>query len=145
MSNEYGFFNVLSHILYGKELKDENLNDFSLFMFNRWVSMRSPQDCEFVNMFLNTYPISKLDDKESVVKFLQRIVPKMKYSKIDYIKKSSKESTKKSKSDIDDEKMINFLASQLEISKRESKLLVENKKFRESDDFKELKKSLKYI
>jgi hypothetical protein len=141
--NNFGFFNVLSHILYDRPLKEENINDFSLFMFNRCLSMRSPEDCEFVNSFINSKELAAITDKKELVDALKNIIIKQKYSKITYIKKQKKEKNKTLKNEL--EKIIPIMSENLEISEKDCRVLLEDERVVNTKEFKQLKKGLKYV
>ena len=86
-------FDILNSILYTKKKLDLNLEDENViggpFMLNRWISMYSKELCVFVNNTLNkVYP---LEDKNSLYNFYYNFLPKIKFKKIAYIKKTKKD------------------------------------------------------
>lgn len=84
---------------------------YNNYMINRWISMYSPQLATIVNLTTNRYS-SIFETRNSHYRFLCSVIPKVKIYRINYIKKTSKEK--------DDEKdVIEMLARNLELSKRE--------------------------
>lgn len=74
-------------------------SQFNLFMVNRWTSMYSKEINEYVNETSNKF-WSLFDDKISQYDYIHSVFPKLKFKRLNYIKKTKKE--KKSK----EEKMI---------------------------------------
>jgi Zn-dependent M32 family carboxypeptidase len=110
-------FQYLNSILFSKKKIDLNCDDesqFNLFMINRWTSMYSKELNEYVNETTNKY-WSLFDDKPSQFNYVYSVFPKLKFKKLNYIKKIKKE--KKSK---EENKLIPEFYSQ-----REYKQLVE--------------------
>ena len=94
------------------------LEDYIPFLINRWLSFVSPSSClginESVNMLGNI-------DKMHHYKLLLKLFPKSKQSSfIKYVKKVKEEKTK------EDDK-VDMLACNMEVSRREMKLLLELK------------------
>jgi hypothetical protein len=85
-------FNILNSILYSKKKLELNLEDENIFipyMINRWVSMYNGDLAVFINNFFNkSLPF---ECKESYFDYYFNLCPKLKFKKIDYIKKSKKE------------------------------------------------------
>ena len=65
-------------------------SQFNLFMINRWTSIYSKELNEYINetsnKFWNIY-----DDKINQYNYLYNLIPKLKYKRINYIKKTKKE------------------------------------------------------
>ena len=94
------------------------LEDYIPFLINRWLSFINPQICSAVNESVNS--LGNIS-KEQHYKLLLNLYPKSKQIPfIKYVKKVKEEKTK------EDDNII-LLASNMEISKREAKLLLELK------------------
>ena len=114
-------FDVLNSVLYNKRRVDINIEDssFQLFQINRWISMYSPEMCYFVNETSN-FRIDKIfESKEEIYDFLLNTMPRLKYKKINYIKKPTKKTT--SKNEEKELEKIEGLADNIELSQREIK------------------------
>lgn len=109
-------FTFITDILFKK--KGNLLNnvdqesEYNPYMICRWISMYSPEAATIINHTCNKY-YSVFETKESHYNFLCNIIPKSKPRKLNYIKKSQK------KPDKDYDQIIDILASNLEISKKE--------------------------
>lgn len=93
------------------------LDDYIPYLINRWLSFITPQICGAVNENINT--LGNIS-KEQHYKLLLRLYPKSKVPFIQYVKKVKEEKTK------EDDK-VEMLACNMEMSKRETKLLLELK------------------
>ena len=93
------------------------LEGYIPFLINRWLAFISPQICGAINESTNT--LGNID-KEQHYKLLLRLYPKSKVPFIKYIKKVKEEKTK------EDDK-VTLLASNMEMSEREVKQLLELK------------------
>lgn len=119
-------FDVISDVLFLKKgdqfktIEDESDSAIQPYMLNRWISMYSPTTAKIINCVNNRY-WSVLSSKRDWYKFTLNILPRNRFQKIDYIKKAAKEKTEKS----EDNKIIEILAHNLELSAREVKLYVE--------------------
>lgn len=91
------------------------LDDYIPFLINRWLSFISPSACGAVNESVNS--LGNIS-KEHHYKLLLKLYPKSKVPFISYVKKVKEEKTK------EDDK-VETLASNMEMSKRETKLLLE--------------------
>ena len=100
-------FQYINSLLYSKKKIDMNCDDetqFNQYMINRWTSMYSPEIASFINETSNKF-----------WSLLYNLLPRLKYKKIQYIKKTKKDKKKK-----EDEPILpEFL------SKREYKLYVD--------------------
>ena len=86
-------FQYLNSLLYSKKKIDMNCDDesqFNLFMINRWSSMYSKEINEYVNETSNKY-WSLFDDKQSQFNYLYNLLPRLRFKKISYLKKTKKE------------------------------------------------------
>ena len=115
-------FDFLNSILFTKKDKFDNADDetqYNAYLINRWISMYSPECAQYINSTTNwLYPI--FDEKKDHYKFLKRILPKVSYKHMPYIKK-----IKPDNSD-DKEDNVELLAKSLELSQREVKYLFES-------------------
>lgn len=91
------------------------LEDYIPFLINRWLSFVAPQICSAVNESVNS--LGNIS-KEQHYKLLLKLYPKSKVPFIKYVKKVKEEKTK------EDDK-VDMLASNMEMSRRETKLLLE--------------------
>ena len=117
-------FDYINSILYKKELRLlEGINfdqEFQPYLIQRWLSMYSPEICNILNETSNKqYGI--FENKEMWFDYFDTIIPKMKYSRLEYIKKVNK----KAKRNKEDDKIIEFLAKNSELSQREIKQMVD--------------------
>ena len=122
-------FNYLSNILFtkrDKELKTlDQQSDYQPFLINRWCSMLNKQTCQIVNTTTNTmYQV--FENKVDHYKFLHYIIPRERFKRINYIKK-----TKVEKSKDDDTKL---LAKNLNLSCREISIYKQYLGDREKDN-----------
>ena len=65
--------------------------EFSPFMVNRWVSMYSPEMANVVNETTNRYS-TIFENKKELLNFYVSVLPKVKFKRIAYIKKNTKDS-----------------------------------------------------
>lgn len=83
-------FEQLNTILYSKthtELNCDDESQFILFMINRWSSMYSPQIALAINETTNkNYSI--FTTKQDAFNYLFYILPKLKFKRLNYIKKT---------------------------------------------------------
>jgi hypothetical protein len=93
------------------------LEEYIPYLINRWLSFIDPQICSAVNESVNS--LGNID-KELHYKLLLKLYPKSKVPFIKYIKKIKEEKTK------EDDK-ASLLASNMEMSEREVKVLLELK------------------
>ena len=90
-------FQYLNSILFSKQKIDINCDDesqFNLFMVNRWTSMYSKELNEYINETTNKY-WNLFDDKLSQYNYIYSVLPRLKFKRLNYLKKIKKE--KKSK------------------------------------------------
>tara|TARA_R110002153_G_scaffold23408_2_gene75968 strand:- start:5510 stop:5869 length:360 start_codon:yes stop_codon:yes gene_type:complete len=89
-------FQYLNSLLFSKKNIDMNCDDesqFNLFMVNRWTSMYSKEMNEYVNETTNKY-WNLFDDKPSQYAYIYNVFPKLKFKRLNYIKKTKKEKKK---------------------------------------------------
>jgi hypothetical protein len=111
-------FDYLNNILYDKEkeLLEEN-NEFVPFLIQRWLSMHSPEVAYILNETTNRY-WAAMGDKQDWYNMLMTQLPRVKFKKLQYIKKPKETNNK-------DDELIKRLADNMEISQREVRLLLE--------------------
>ena len=111
-------FDYLNNILYDKEkeLLEEN-NEFVPFLIQRWLSMHSPEVAYIVNETTNRY-WAAMGDKQDWYNMLMTQLPRVKFKKLQYIKKPKETNNK-------DDELIKRLADNIEISQRDVRLLLE--------------------
>jgi len=108
-------FDTLNDILISKKGDQldniDNEKEYSGYLINRWLSMYSPNLAIIINETVNKYYNNFITKKEHY-KFLCKIIPNSSRKKIEYFKKD------KAENQIDD-KIIGFLAKNMQLSKRE--------------------------
>ena len=90
-------FQFLNSLLYSKKKADMNRDDesqFNMFMINRWSSMYSKEINNYINESSNKY-WNLFDEKDEQYNFLYYLLPKLKFKRINYIKKLKKEKKQK--------------------------------------------------
>ena len=115
-------FKHLNDILFDKQgdrlSNVDSEEDYSMFMINRWISMYSSDTCSVINSTVNwLHPI--FETKQQHYRFLSKILPTYRKKFIQYIKKNKYEE------DTAEDELINLLARNLELSKKEVKYLIE--------------------
>ena len=86
-------FQYINSILFSKKKIDMNCDDesqFNLFMLNRWTSMYTKELNEYINETSNKY-WNLFDDKINQYNYIHNLLPRLKYKRISYIKKTKKE------------------------------------------------------
>lgn len=114
-------FDILNSLLFTKKSLDLNIEDeqqFNLFMVNRWCSMYSESITTIINHTTNNKLGGIFDTKQDQSLFLKNILPRVKFKKINYIKKNKE---KKTNEPLD----LKLLAKNKELSLRELKQYVE--------------------
>lgn len=95
-------FQYLNSLLFSKKKIDMNCDDesqFNLFMINRWSSMYSKEINEYVNETSNKY-WSLFDDKLNQYNYLYNLLPRLKFKRLNYLKKIKKEKKNKEEKQI---------------------------------------------
>jgi hypothetical protein len=90
-------FQYLNGLLFSKKKADMNCDDesqFNMFMVNRWSSMYSKEMNEYVNETTNRY-WNLFNDKQSQYNYIYSVFPKLRFKRLNYIKKTKKEKVKK--------------------------------------------------
>lgn len=108
-------FDTLNDILIykkGDQLDNiDNEKEYSGYLINRWLSMYSPNLAIIINETVNKY-YNNFITKKDHYRFLCKVIPNSPRKKIEYFKKD------KAENQIDD-KIIGFLAKNMQLSKRE--------------------------
>lgn len=100
ISGNYYYMNLfqyLNGLLFSKKKADMNCDDesqFNMFMVNRWSSMYSKEMNEYVNETTNRY-WNLFNDKQSQYNYIYSVFPKLRFKRLNYIKKTKKEKVKK--------------------------------------------------
>lgn len=125
---EKTIFDYINSLLYTKKKIDINIEDksFILYLFNRWVSMYSPELCYYVNETLNKRLYEIFPNINEQYNYAYNILPKMHYKKINYIKKL-KSNNDKSKLE-KEHNTVKSYADNLELSQREIELYLDMSK-----------------
>jgi len=120
-------FDLIKDILYKKSgdllAKEEFQSEFQPFILQRWLSMHSNLNVRILNVTTNKV-YKAIADKEQWYKLFITTLPKAKFKKFSYIKKSS--STRKSEPKTNMEQAIKLVAQKHKISEREVKDYIEN-------------------
>lgn len=120
---EVNIFDYIKDILFQKKKKfvncsDEQL-DFSPFMLQRWCSMSNKDAALILNETTNKW-LTLATSKQHFYSLLVEVLPKQKQKKVAYIKKP----TNSNKEEYD----ISSISNNLELSKREVKILLKTLK-----------------
>jgi hypothetical protein len=95
-------FQYLNSLLFSKKKIDMNCDDesqFNLFMVNRWSSMYSKEINEYVNETSNKY-WNLFDDKLNQYNYLYNLLPRLRFKRLNYLKKIKKEKKNKEEKQI---------------------------------------------
>lgn len=99
----------------------DELTEYNAFSVNRWASMHSPETAWLIN---ETY--NKLWDifttQEERYRFQMAVIPRLKFKRINYIKKIKK--SPKNTEDKEIAERIKLLSNSLELSQKEIKSLL---------------------
>lgn len=115
-------YDVINSILFKRPIDKSAIEELHApFMAVRMLSFYDPSTISLANE-LNRLG-HQFQDKQVSFNFFNTLVPKLKYKRVEYIKKE-KASTKK-KADEDRETKIKLIAKRLEISEREAKNYVD--------------------
>lgn len=111
------FFDMLRILFFNRReqtciLDTESQSHFVPFLLNRWLSFYDRDRCMLVNETINKYT-GLFEDKHELFKLYYKLLPVLKFKKIEYIKKK-KESTNE-----EEKYNISLIAKNKNISKRE--------------------------
>lgn len=97
-------FDILRDILYKKTGQfignSEKMDEFSVFMIQRWISMYSDYAVDFMNSTVNILYGTLSDDE--LYQFMLTSLPKYKDKRINYIKNVAKKANQKKAKDNED-------------------------------------------
>jgi hypothetical protein len=115
-------YDVINSILFKKGIDKSAIEEMHVpFMFIRWLAFYDPSVIPLANE-LNRIA-HQFHDKQDSYNFFNTVVPKLRYKKIPYIKKTK--ATPKRKADEKREEQISRLAYANEVSCREAKMYLE--------------------
>ena len=111
------FFDMLRTLFFNRRestyiLDTESQTHFVPFLLNRWLSFYDRDRCILVNETINKYT-GIFEDKHDLFKLYYKLLPVLKFKKIEYIKK------KKESSNEEEKYNISLIAKNKNISKRE--------------------------
>lgn len=129
MEEVIDLFSYIRSILFTKKnlIDDFDEDEYVPFFINRWMSMYSPELCYFINNTINFRLDKIFSDKKDIYKFAYNIMPKQKYERISYIKKSNTQNKKTKKDEEYEQKIIDYSIN-YELSQKEIRNLLELKK-----------------
>lgn len=110
-------FDILNSLLHTKKDIDLNVEDeqqFNLFMVNRWCSMYSKDIATIINFTSNQNIGGIFDSKQDQFKFMQHLLPRVNFKRINYIKKKKEPKTEETDN-------LKILAKSKQLSVRELK------------------------
>lgn len=119
-------FQMINEVLFYKKEQTPNEDDLKLFapfLINRYASMYSPEMCEYINFMLNENNKINLTPME-LYKLFHTIIPKLRYKKIAYIKKSAKTTDTLTKKEQELQDKIKCIAYNKELSIKEVNNLI---------------------
>tara|TARA_R110002096_G_scaffold7875_2_gene33722 strand:- start:707 stop:1084 length:378 start_codon:yes stop_codon:yes gene_type:complete len=117
------FFQLQNKLFYSDKNKSAEFLDsegeqaFVPFLLNRWLTMYSKQTVSFVNDTLNKYCGVFDTDKQKTYRLYYNLIPRLKFKRINYIKK-----VKKDKAEQEDLDQLKLIARNKNISVRELKI-----------------------
>jgi|TARA_R110000796_G_scaffold88535_1_gene190421 hypothetical protein len=117
------FFQLQNKLFYSDKSKSVEFLDsegeqaFVPFLLNRWLTMYSKQTVSFVNDTLNKYCGVFDTDKQKTYRLYYNLIPRLKFKRINYIKK-----VKKDKAEQEDLDQLKLIARNKNISVRELKM-----------------------
>jgi|TARA_R110000824_G_scaffold54918_6_gene151460 hypothetical protein len=117
------FFQLQNKLFYSDKSKSAEFLDsegeqaFVPFLLNRWLTMYSKQTVSFVNDTLNKYCGVFDTDKQKTYRLYYNLIPRLKFKRINYIKK-----VKKDKAEQEDLDQLKLIARNKNISVRELKM-----------------------
>jgi len=114
------FFQLQNKLFYSNKreqadyLDSEGEQAFVPFLINRWLTMYSKDTVGFTNETLNKYCGIFDTDKQKTYKLYYNLIPRLKFKRINYIKKVKKDKEKQDESD-----QLKMIARNKHISVRE--------------------------
>ena len=117
------FFQLQNKLFYSDKSKSAEFLDsegeqsFVPFLFNRWLTMYSKDTVGFTNETLNKYCGIFDTDKQKTYRLYYNLIPRLKFKRINYIKK-----VKKDKAEQEDLDQLKLIARNKNMSVRELKM-----------------------
>jgi hypothetical protein len=117
------FFQLQNKLFFSDKSKSAEFLDsegeqaFVPFLLNRWLTMYSKQTVSFVNDTLNKYCGVFDTDKQKTYRLYYNLIPRLKFKRINYIKK-----VKKDKAEQEDLDQLKLIARNKNMSVRELKM-----------------------
>tara|TARA_R110001606_G_C15343743_1_gene646862 strand:- start:324 stop:701 length:378 start_codon:yes stop_codon:yes gene_type:complete len=117
------FFQLQNKLFYSDKRKSAEFLDsegeqaFVPFLFNRWLTMYSKETVSFTNDTLNKYCGIFDTDKQKTYRLYYNLIPRLKFKRINYIKK-----IKKDKAEQEDQEQLKLIARNQCLSVRELKM-----------------------
>ena len=99
------FFQLQNKLFYSNKQKQpepldqEGEQSFIPFLFNRWLTMYSKETVCFVNETLNKYCGIFDTDKQKTYRLYFNLIPRLKFKRISYVKKSKRDKDKQDETD----------------------------------------------
>lgn len=118
-------FQLINDLLFFKKesaLNEDDLQCFVPFMVNRYASMYSHDMCEYINAVLNNKTLIGNFTPMELYNIYYNIIPKVKYKKIQYIKKAKKEKSLTLKEE-ELQNKLKSIAKNMDLSFNEVKIL----------------------
>lgn len=123
MDNTFQMINEVLFYKKGQIPNEDDLKLFAPFLINRYASMYSPEMCEYINFMLNENNKINLTPME-LYRLFHTIIPKLRYKKIAYIKKSAKNTDTLTKKEQELQDKIKCIAYNKELSIKEVNNLI---------------------
>ncbi len=117
------FFQLQNKLFYSDKSKSADFLDsegeqsFVPFLLNRWLTMYSKDTVGFTNETLNKYCGIFDTDKQKTYRLYYNLIPRLKFKRINYIKK-----VKKDKAEQEDLDQLKLIARNKNMSVRELKM-----------------------
>lgn len=117
------FFDILRILFFKKPSTVDNINcddlqSFTPYMINRWLSFYDIQKAIFVNETLNKFS-GLYEDKLESFKFYNNFIPSLRFKKINYIKKNKDKAVEK------EDNKVSIIASNNFVSSREIEMYID--------------------
>jgi len=124
------FFQLQNKLFYSKkdvagDLDTEGEQSFAPFLINRWLAFYSKEMSIFTNETLNKY-CGIFEEKQKMYEMYFYLIPRLRFKKITYIKKTKKEKETDKEKEEDDK--LTMFAKNNHLSKRELKQYIELEK-----------------
>lgn len=113
-------FEIINNLLFfkNKEVVDDDLKLFVPYLVSRYLSMYSNETCNYANEILNNKHLIDVLEPMEVYNLYNTLIPKLRYKKINYIKKSKAEKAP-SKKEQEEQIKLEAFAKNAELSIKE--------------------------